>query len=447
MTGPLMRVLVVTGATIYVGTLHLLYATVVAPQFSYSGLVFKPAADGSVELALAMAALPAVWLPVQASRPSQIVIWMLYALAYVPSILIPTYVLDTGLLGLFPLTFAIFTSFVVLSLMQRLRIRDADYPTMSRRTYENFVLTVAILFGSYIVLAFGIPSSLPGVANVYDVRSAFNQDVVTSNALPFIAYVVFWSGNVVNPLLMLLGARSGRLTLFLAGLAIEMLVFGTTGQKTVLFSVALILLLLLLLSGPARRAFGLSVPVAAAAMLVAADIWSQLTDSTLAIALFIVRLIAVPGLLVADYFEFFSEHLRYGLSHSILAFLGPMPYDVGPAYLIGGVYFGDPATSANANIWADGFMNFGIAGILASTFILGAYLVVLDAAASGRDLRVTGPLAGMMAITLSNTGILTAFMTHGLGLALILILLMPRQVEPRVSADIQPAAAPALSRN
>lgn len=359
---------------------------------------------------------------------------MLYALAYVPSILIPTYVLDTGFDGLFPLTLAISLSFVVLSLMQGLRIRDIDTPIKSMRSYENLVLAVAVLFGSYIVLAFGVPLSLPNVANVYDVRSEFNQDVI-SNALPLISYVVFWSGNVVNPLLMLLGARSRRLTLFAAGLAIEMLIYGTTGQKTVLFSVALIIPLFLLLSTPARLAFGLSVPAAAAALMVAARVWDQVTESSLATALFVVRLIAIPGLLVADYYEFFSENVTYGLSHSILGFLGPMPYDVGPAYLMGAVYFGDPATSANANMWADGFMNFGIIGILVSTLILGAYLVVLDAAASRRDLRVTGALAGMMALTLSNTGVLTAFMTHGLALALILILFMPRQVETRVSAN------------
>jgi len=220
-------------------------------------------------------------------------------------------------------------------------------------------------------------------------------------------------------------------------LAIEMLVYGITGHKTVLFSVALIIPILLLLSTRARL-FGLSFPVGAAALMVAAAAWDRLTESTLATALFVVRLIATPGLLTAAYYEFFSENVTYGLSHSILGFLGPMPYDVGPALLIGAVYFGNPATWANANLWADGFMNFGIIGILASTLILGAYLVVLDAAASRRDLGVTGALAGMMAITLSNAGVLTALMSHGLALSLILILLMPRQVETRVSADVKP---------
>jgi hypothetical protein len=60
---------------------------------------------------------------------------------------------------------------------------------------------------------------------------------------------------------------------------------------------------------------------------------------------------------------------------------------------------------------------------------VGLIMVLLDGVAAGRDLRVTGAIAGLMAFPLSNSAFLTTILTHGLGLAVLLLFLMPRQVE------------------
>lgn len=429
------RAFVIAAALAYVGAIQWSYSAIIAPAFSYNGSVYRPAGDGSLALAFLISILPAIWLPIKVSRPSQVTLWVLFILGYVPSVLIPYFVLGTGFQGVLPLTVAIVGSFSLLSIMVWIRSGATYSPAITMAAYENRILGLAILLAGYIILAFGINLNLPALANVYDVRSAFDQAVINTN-VPFAAYALDWSMYVVNPLLMLIGLRSRRYGIFFMGLGIELLVYGTTGYKSALLSVLLVAPLLVLLTRRLRPVFGLSLVIASVIMVFGSALWDQANDTILATSLFVRRLISVPGQLMADYFDFFSRHRTYGLSNSILAFLGPAPYDLNPPHLIGAVYFNAPDEDANANIWADAYANFGFAGILAFTILLGVVLIVLDSAGTGRDLRITGALAGLMAIVLSNSALLTTIVTHGLGLAIVLIFLMPQDPDPAPVQDV-----------
>lgn len=102
-----------------------------------------------------MSVLPAVWLPVVVVRPSQVAQWVLYVLGYVPTILIPYYVLGTGFQGILPLTLAVSLSFALLSAMGEIRLGTTWAPGLPMRTFENFIIGLAIALAAYIILAFG----------------------------------------------------------------------------------------------------------------------------------------------------------------------------------------------------------------------------------------------------------------------------------------------------
>ncbi len=429
----LLRAFVIASAAAYVGLLHFAYANVVSPAFAYSGLVYMPASDGSLPLAMIVAVIPSGWLPIRVSRPSQVLLLMFYVLGYVPSVLIPYYVLGSGFSGAFPLTLAVAACFGLLLVMQRLRIPLLWTPVTTMRTFEYVIFGIALLLAGYIILAFGLRFELPNLADVYDVRAAYDLAVADSRA-PFVAYVVDWSLFVANPFLAVLGLRSKRYPLVAIALALEILGYSITGYKSALLVLAFVVPLYFLLAERRRPVLGLGIALAPVAIIVLSLTWDQMTGSGLATSLFVRRTIIVPGELLANYFDFFTQNPTYALSQSILRFLGPSPYALDPAHLIGAVYFHDPGLDANANIWADGLANFGFAGMVASSLGLALLLIVFDAAASGRDLRVTGSIAGLMAFHLSNSALLTTILTHGLGFALLLVLLMPRQGEQTVRA-------------
>jgi hypothetical protein len=419
----------VAAAIAYVAAVHWSYVTIISPLFAYNGALYQPASDGSLPFALFVAVLPAVWLPIAVSRPSQVAQWVLFVLGYVPTILFPYYVLGTGFEGILPFTLAVAGSFALLSAISGIRLGGTSRPTIPMRTFENMAIGLALLLAAYIILAFGFSFSLPSLGNVYDVRSSFDQAVINAS-LPFVAYIVDWSLYVASPLLMLLGLRSHRYGMLAGGLALELLVYSTTGYKSAVLSFLLVVPLLVLLARRFRGAFGVSLPAAGAILVLGSVAWDQISGTILASFLFIHRAIALPGQLVADYYDFFSNHRQFELTQSIFAFLGPTPFDLPPPRLIGAVYFNAPSEDANANLWADAFANFGLVGVIAFTITLGLVLIFLDNAATGRDLRVTGPIAGLMAIVLSNSALLTTILTHGLAFAIVLFYFMPQEAEP-----------------
>jgi hypothetical protein len=220
--------------------------------------------------------------------------------------------------------------------------------------------------------------------------------------------------------------------MFALAAAMELRIYGITGLKSALFVVALVVPLYVLLAVRRRRLFGLSAAVAPTALILGSFVVDQLTTSGLATSLFVRRTLVLAGQLVADYYDFFSRNPTYALSRSIFKSFGPGPYDIDPPNLIGSVYFGNSSVDANASIWADAFANFGIAGILVFTMVLCLVLFVLDSVAFERDLRITGAIAGLLGLVLSNSALFTTILTHGIWLAIVLILLMPRQGRDKV---------------
>ena len=100
-------------------------------------------------------------------------------------------------------------------------------------------------------------------------------------------------------------------------------------------------------------------------MVLVAIVADKLLHSEWFTAILLQRLIATPGLLTGMYVEFFSAHPKAMLAHSVLAPFLAYPYDREPSFLIGRAYFGSETVQANANIWADGYANFGWAGDVA----------------------------------------------------------------------------------
>jgi hypothetical protein len=425
LVGSLLGRLVAVGAsTAYLAALEFVYRTHLSPLFSYDGALYEPARDGSLAAALVIATIPSVWLPLRVSRPSQVVEWLLYLVAYVPSIIFPYLILGSGFAGIAPFTVAVAASWALLGIMLRFGPRwTLRPPAISATRYGNGLLTFAVVLAAYIAAALGVSFALPDPGNVYDVRTEYNEAV--GGTLPFAAYIVSWSGNVVNPLLLAVGLVWRRPLLVVVAVVLELGIYATSGYKSALFSAMLLVPLLVLLTPALRGQAGRLLPVGAVALVVSAWVVDQVTDSLLATALFVRRLFALPGQVVAHYYEHFSQNPGFGLSHSILSWLRPRPDPLDPPNVIGATYFGDPAITANANFWADGMANFGLPGVVAFTILLGVVLWVLDAVATGRDLRLTGSIAGLMALLLANSGVLTTLASHGLGLAIVLLALLP----------------------
>jgi O-antigen polymerase len=407
------RAAAITAALAYVAALIWAYTNHYSPLFAYLGQVDANPEAMDTLIAAAFAALPSAWLPIPARRPSTILLWFLYLVGYVPMIVVPLF-LEGELEAVLAVDIALAAGLAILALIARLPVAMIRAPHVSISTLTHLLLACGILSSLYIAAAFGIHTP-PSLAEVYTTRLQSNT---VFEAAFGIGYVVPWAGNAINPMLMALGIARRRADLIVVGLAGQVLIYSVTGFKNVLFSIVVVPLVFFMVA-LARRWFGALLAASAAVVVVLSSLAG---DWPLVLAR---RVFATPGQVGWYYFDYFSEHPAYELSHSVLSWLGPSAYSVPPPQVIGSVYFPGAGTNANAGVWSDGFANFGFAGVIGFTLILGLVLWAVDGLGRGRDLRVAGPLLAVAGLNLSDAALLTTILTNGLGLSCVLIALMP----------------------
>jgi hypothetical protein len=414
------RFLLVGLVAVYVATFHFSYVTSIAPNWGYTGLVYQTAADDSLWFAFIAAWLPALAMPIGASRPSDVILWILYAAAYIPAVIVPYYVLGSGW-DLLPLTVTLLVSMCLFLLAQRHTSGRIDPPViLSGRGYGWAVVGISLAFAAYVASVFGVTPTLPDLDSVYDVRSAYADNLAETGSI--VAYAVVWSGRVLGPLLLTYGIGTRRIPFAVTGLLVMLFIYSTTGYKSVVVLIPLIAGIMFALKFRPRL-FGLLVPTALTILILLAQLLGTLLDSVVPTSLAVRRLLDVPGQLTAYYYEFFASHQTYALSHSILQGVVEQPYPVRPPAMIAFAYGID--ASPNANLWADGMANFGLPGLVAATLVAIVLLKVFDAVARDRPLHVTGAFLGAASLSLVNSGVLTAILTHGLAVAAVLVLFMP----------------------
>lgn len=432
------RPLLCVGVLIYLVLLYFMYAFHISPRFAYLGYVYTPAPSWAVALAILAAWLPALWMPLRLERPSQVVYWLLYVLAYAPSCVVPFLSLDRPVVDLLSLLAVLLLSFALLGVAHLLPLARIPRLRLTPRTYWAGVGILSGTLFAAILLTYGFSLDVPGLLDVYDVRSDFRE--AEANAL--VRYGVTWLGNVLFPLLIVMGflRRSpGPLSLGIVG---QLYIFSTTGFKTVAFSGLLIIAVLFALSRRGRY-FGLAVAWGATGLVVASWALDAVFRTVVVSSMFVRRLILTPGILSGWYFDFFSDHPQVRLGHSVLEGLVPYPYDRLPPLLIGNAYFGREQTYANANVWADAYANFGFPGVIGFTLLLLIVFWAFDCLIAGRPYRQLVLVAAVLtgpAISLANTSLIASLVTHGLAFLWFVLYGFPKSSLMRTSQSSKPRA-------
>ena len=407
-------------AALYAGVLAWAYDNHFVPLFRYTGMEDAAPPAGALFITIALAALPAAWLPVSAMRPSTVVLWSLYIIGFVPAMVVPIYL--TGRLdAVLPLDAALVSAMLILGLIVRVPpVTLTARRHLSLTSFTRLLAASSLAVSLYVLLTFGLQAP-PSLSGISDVRRDFGATVEGGHWVA--AYAIPWAGNVINPLLFSLGIARRRPVLIIAAIAGESLIYSVTGLKSVLFAIALVPIIYLAIS-MARRWYGPAATLGTSLLFMLAVAGSAVT-ATWSITL-LRRLFAVPGQMHWYYFEYFSNHPHYELAQTRLGGLfSSSPYTVTSPDLIGATYFPGPRPHANAGVWADAFANFGFSGIIVFALVLGAVLWVIDGVGHRRDPRVIGPMLALAGLTLSDSALLTTLLTLGLGFGCAVLFFMP----------------------
>ena len=420
------RIGMVLTCMLYVVTFGVVYEWVIVPVWGYEGFHSRATLTREA-IAWLLASLPSLWIPIKLERPSQVLYWMLYLLVLVPTCLVAICSLEDQSGGPVLLATCLVVVFAFTGLVYRLPLLPLPRVYLERYEFGVILILLSTIFYALLISSFGFRFHFVSLQDIYVVRAQYENTL--DRAPSQVAYAISWQAWVINPFVMAMGLRWRRLSWVLVGAAAQLVIYSITGFRSMFFSAGL--LLYLLWSMRFGTAFGTRLVSSWTAIFAAAGALKFFGYALTPAALVNVRMTALPGLLTGYYYEFFSSHPHAQLGHSIFKSLVDYPYAVQPPYLIASTYFHNAAMESNANLWADAYANFGYVGIIVFSLLLAFALWLYDSMAFGRDKRLAALVIGLPAFALANTGLLTALLTNGIGLVMLLVYLMPPTMHER----------------
>lgn len=410
----------------------------VAPLFSYLGYTYVPASWQAVLAVLLLTTCTALTLPRTLVRPSHVVLWTIFVVCVSPTMIMSVstgYLSTAAALGLsnavgvaFALVCVATPSTPVLARGVARSAPGSDVLRIGVRDIDRGVLTW-LACGVHSAMTYGVMAATVGVHvrflaldDIYEVRADYSADVGTGGLL---GYLLTGQAYVINPLLLARGIFRRNPSLIVLALVGQFLLYSSTGFKAVLFSFVAVLGMALLFRGvkPVGRFAFLLAPLGIMAVSAVAD---ELQGGITWTSVFTRRFMLTPGQLSSVYVDYFSDNPVAKYGYSFLRAWVDYPYDLPPPKRIADFLVPGSVGYANANLFADGFANFGWIGIFIAAAALFVWLRFLDRASSGLPMRVAAMAVVMPSIMLSNTSIFTAMLSHGLLIGTVILAIAPR---------------------
>lgn len=413
------RLVVLGWTAVYVAAVIWSTATLIAPLFGYYGFVSRSSTLVEWLVVLECTVFVALTMAPRCRRPSEVAVLFLVLTVAVPVMWIPLLYgpLDSRQVCLLALSTAGAFGLVWLVLRgARWHIKPIRVTSVTFWVVTALASALAVGY----LLATGGPLDIVGFDDVYAQRDVYTDSITTLGA-----YLVGWLSGGLFPVLLAVGLYRRNALLLLLSVAGVMYLYAMSGQKTYVLGVGIIVgTYVMTRRGTSRTWHWLGLLTVAIVLVAALD---RLRDGFEITSLLVRRGISTAGINTGYYIDLFDGSQHYELRHSVFSVLGPPPYDVAPAILVGQTYYTD-GTIANANFLADGFANFGWAGVLASGLVVGLLLRVLDAVSADLPLAISAPSMVFVLQAAANTAILTTIMSHGAAVLVALVAFMPASV-------------------
>jgi len=304
---------------------------------------------------------------------------------------------------------------VITALLPRVRVprpgRDLVYLGVT-----TLLLICAYVY-SGLLLSGGLERLSFSLLTVYEVRSEY-----IATRLPFMGYFVPWQANVINIFILFYALEKRNYWLLSLACIAQLLLFGMTGFKSFILSPMFSVAVYFLYN---KRNFLSLFFCLTFVLILGSYILYLATDEHIFPSLLIRRLFYVPAANHFIYYDFFSQTNNHYimLSNSILSPFIQYPYEMPLTRVISWAYWGRDF-GPNVGYLGDAFAQFGFAGMLVFSVILGIFLRIVDCLARGLPDRFVAAVIATPAMALTNSALFTCLLTHGLILATVLLWLL-----------------------
>ena len=409
------RLLIVVLALMYRVVIDLSYAFVVEPLFHYAGYELRPNLE-YLYTSYILVAVMALLLPSREDHPSTDITFVFYVITYIPF---------TSLFALQPgdpeyfilLNLAFLILFATVKFVPTFRA----LPNISYRLQVLFALTLlctAYVFAT-VVIRGGLSLVTFDITRVYSVRWDINNKILVGLS----SYLVEWCSKIFIPALLVYGIWTKRRVVTLGSLALIIVFFGITSAKGVL---AYPILVLIAYYGKKWDKFRTGFLWAAIAVPVLAFITYLSFGDVLVTGFLLNRIYFVPTLANFQYYDFFQTHPMVYWSNTFMSAFYAYPYNDPIPIIMGRATFeGGTDSFTNVGIFATGYMQFGVIGMLIFPLLAGLSLKVIDSLAVNRmPAYVALALSVVAGIQYLSGDLTETLLSHGVFMAWVTIYLM-----------------------
>lgn len=415
----LRRLSVVLGCSAYTAMLIFTYAQVSLRLYG-PAFPFKTDPLDFFVFGIGLAILPGLWLPIELKRPSQVAYWFLYLMAINPTMWLPIQVIRQSPENAWPFSLCILVAFALLALPYSRPVPVLPRIQVEPIFYNGAVLAVTLGLVGLVISITGLSFSI-SLADVYDRRAAAREAAPKGGGL---AYFSGTLGSCMAPISFALGTVNRSFWLTGAGLLGLLTIFSFSGQKSVLFTPFLMLLVLWLVRKKGKD-FGPWLVWLATGLTVICYVEPLIFGSMIVTSAFTHRLVFTPGMLHNFYWDFFTRNDHIYLADSVFSPFLVSPYDRNVGPLMGKELYQSDWMNATTGIWGHGYAHFGYLGVIfASVFAL-LIFTLIDSSTRQRNLTVGAMIMALFGIFWANAALHTSLISNGIILTVLLAYLMP----------------------
>jgi hypothetical protein len=403
----------------YFGALIFCYVRFISPVYEYAGLTYRVLPIWCWFVAVSLALVPLLWMPIEYRRPSDFASILLYVCVVGPSCIFPFLILNETPEEILPLPISFVLAYGLFDFIRRGRRRRVNRIVISFPAYAFFLSVLLVVLS---ILAFSIAGFKLNLsfADVYERRMIARETVPTESLL---AYATQFLGTIFVPLALIIGMLKKKWTLVLLAVLGTLANFSLNGSKYVMFA-PVALTAIVFIAENRRGKAGLWI-LALMGMVVLLGLAETLVVQTSAISETITRRqLMMPAQLTSYYWEYFSSHPFVFLRDSIFGKLAGFSSTVYTPMLIGHEYFlKNWTTNANAHIWGNAYAQFGYFGIALASIVGGSIMRIVDDLARPARFSFASGVCAMIGMAWTNTALHTSFLSDGvLGLVIALYL-------------------------
>ena len=414
-----------------------IYENYISLVWGYLGMRYRDYQLWEIVFIFFQIAIVAAILPTHLSRPSAIVVWIMYTFVFIPTMVITPLVGMHESMHYVPMLLLLSVIFIGMGVVSQWRLPQRVEGTGLFRPEVDFVFLGSWIASSLILLiTFHEILSLSSVDDIY-----FQRALAKGLSGGAINYVQTYYTYVLSPAVLAIGLLKRKLIYVGCGFSGFLVTYMIDAQKLSLI-VPVVMIAIWLAYRYRQTSLALFTGGLASLVGICAGLTSHTALTGLIINVLIFRAIAVPGQMLTQYYDLFSARgFTWWSNIRGISLFVPRPdafesdrYWPSLGMIVGDEYYGHMVADVNAN--ANPFAGEGVAaGGVIGLFVVGVFIIawlrVVDVAASRWSLPFVTLVMLPVALCLSNVHLSTVILSFGGGFWILMLLLTrPQAARP-----------------